>query len=149
MAVWLGWNGRKEPTHHPVKNQRNGSQEIHQKEPVAWCRPNSNVGGFDMSGGRACQCDEKKEPLAIPPGSNRPARLWRVIQRNCNHSAFNGYHKTYSEYSSVVCLRCGAVWRTKAHYIPYTPDAEEKDINIRPGSSEYLNVMESAGREPL
>lgn len=102
-----------------------------------------------MSGGRACQCEEKKEPLAVPPGGNRPARLWRVMQRNCNHSAFNGYHLTFSDYSSVLCLRCGAAWRTKADYVFATPDASEEDVNIRPGSPGYLDMMENAGREPL
>ena len=31
----------------------------------------------------------------------------------CNFSCFNGRHRT-SDYSSIVCLRCGAVWRTKS-----------------------------------
>lgn len=49
-----------------------------------------------MSGGVACCCSERKEPLGDPLDStqNRPARLWRVMQRQCNHSAFNGRHYT-------------------------------------------------------
>lgn len=40
-----------------------------------------------------------------------------VRQRNCNHSAFNGYHRTYSDYSEVVCLACGSCGWTKARYV--------------------------------
>lgn len=47
---------------------------------------------------------------------------WRVIQRNCNHSAFNGYRETPSDYSSVTCLDCGRVWRTKAKYVDQLRD---------------------------
>jgi len=63
-----------------------------------------------MSGGPVCKC--------------QPRRLW-VIQYLCHHSAFAGYHKTWSDYSSVVCRTCGAVWRTKAFYVqlfPLAPD---------------------------
>ena len=51
---------------------------------------------------------------------------WVVIQRYCNHSAFNGYHKTYSDYSHVVCLTPGCMgsFRTKADYVYSLPDAE-------------------------
>lgn len=42
---------------------------------------------------------------------------WRVVQRNCNHSAFNGGHRTPSDYSEVRCLKCNGRWRTKASYV--------------------------------
>ena len=61
-----------------------------------------------MSGGTVCKC------------GNRDA--WRVYQRRCNHSAFNGYRRTPSDYSSVGCERCLAVWRTKAKYVDTLPD---------------------------
>ena len=48
---------------------------------------------------------------------------WRVVDRNCNHSAFNGYRETYSAYSCVRCLDCGSYWRTKAAYVDKLPDA--------------------------
>jgi hypothetical protein len=48
---------------------------------------------------------------------------WRVDVRNANHSAFNGYHRTWSAYSQVSCGQCGAVWRTKAAYVDALPDA--------------------------
>lgn len=64
-----------------------------------------------MSGGVPCRCDG-------------PARResWQVLQRYCNHSAFNGYHETPSDYSSVQCRTCGGVWRTKAAYVATLPD---------------------------
>jgi hypothetical protein len=51
---------------------------------------------------------------------------WVVLQRKCNHSAFNGYHWTPSDYSSVRCGHpgCGRVWRTKAAYVDSLPDAK-------------------------
>lgn len=42
---------------------------------------------------------------------------WRVSQRLCNHSAFNGYHRTPSAYSEVFCKVCSARWRTTAAYV--------------------------------
>ena len=50
-------------------------------------------------------------------------RNWEVLQRNCNHSAFNGYHYTPSDYSTVRCKTCGAVGRTKADYVALLRDA--------------------------
>lgn len=55
-----------------------------------------------MSGGQVCKC--------------RPRRLW-IIQYQCNHSAFNGYRWTPSDYSTVICRTCKTVWRTKAAYV--------------------------------
>lgn len=101
-----------------------------------------------MSGGWSCKCSERQEPLRADPGSNRPPRAWRVYQRYCNHSAFNGYRETYSEYSSVRCLRCGASWRTKADFVSFLPDMSEEEINILPGTSLYLPWCEANGREP-
>src|SRR5687767_10858312 len=97
-----------------------------------------------MSGGQACNCAEKSEPLVAD--GNRPARLWRVLQRYCNHSAFNGYHYTPSRYSSVCCLRCGNHWRTKSDYVMLLPDVTDEEINIRPGVAGYALAMEERGR---
>lgn len=101
-----------------------------------------------MSGGAACQCSEKSEPLTQPAGSNRPARLWRVLQRRCNHSAFNGYHRTPSEYSTIQCLRCGAAWRTKADYVWRLPDRAEDERDITSGVKGHAAAMEARGRTP-
>ncbi len=68
-----------------------------------------------MSKGLVCRCDERDKPLA--------ERQWGVIDRNCNHSAFSGYHYTPSDYSAVVCLDCCAWWRTKAGYVAHLKDA--------------------------
>lgn len=67
-----------------------------------------------MSGGTACTCEEWKRPAA--------ARAWVVTVRHANHSAFNGYHRTPSDYSALRCVRCGRVWRTKAGYVALLPD---------------------------
>jgi hypothetical protein len=64
-----------------------------------------------VSGANACRC--------------RPRRVF-VLQRYCNHSAFNGYRRTPSDYSTVVCVNCGQIWRTKANYVASMPDAPEK-----------------------
>lgn len=69
-----------------------------------------------MSGGPTCSCPERKKPLA--------ERRWRVTQRYCNHSAFNGYHWTPSDYSEVRCMECRVFWRTKAAYVDSLPDAK-------------------------
>ena len=46
----------------------------------------------------ACKCSERKKP------ANR--RKWRILQYKCNHSAFNGWRYTRSDYSEITCLRC-------------------------------------------
>lgn len=63
-----------------------------------------------MSGGEACKCK-------VRGTAEDRERFWRVVQYRCNRSAFNGYHKTRSEYSGVRCLFCGAYWRTRAAYV--------------------------------
>lgn len=61
-----------------------------------------------------CKCVERKKPIA--------ERQWLVTQRYCNHSAFNGYQYTPSEYSTVICETCGAAGRTKALYVAELAD---------------------------
>jgi hypothetical protein len=58
-----------------------------------------------------CRCGEKKKPIA--------ERRWVVTQYMCNHSAFNGYHYTRSDYSTVICEApgCTGCGRTKANYV--------------------------------
>lgn len=53
---------------------------------------------------------------------------WRVVQRNCNHSAFNGYRQTPSAYSAVKCLICCRTWRTKAAYVASLADYRGPDV---------------------
>jgi len=57
-----------------------------------------------MSGGTSCECKPQDRSK------------WRLLQYCCNHSAFNGYQRTPSSYSSVACDGCGRAWRTKAAY---------------------------------
>ena len=44
---------------------------------------------------------------------------WKVLHRNHNHSVFESpkYCEHYSEYSSVRCVKCGSIGRTKAKYV--------------------------------
>lgn len=62
-----------------------------------------------MSGGQACRCRPK----------DRAA--WQVLCLRHNHSAFNGYHWTDSDYSRVRCQECNAHWRTTAAYVDTLP----------------------------
>lgn len=61
-----------------------------------------------MSGGEACKCPERQKPVG--------ERRWECWAYKCNHSAFNGYRYTPSDYSSVHCVACNALWRTKADW---------------------------------
>ena len=68
-----------------------------------------------MSVSFGCHCPERAKPVR--------ERAWRVIDRLCNHSAFNGYRCTGSDYSLVKCLVCGALGRTRASYVDELQDA--------------------------
>ena len=67
-----------------------------------------------------CHCPERKKPIQ--------QRAWVVTQRRCHHSAFSGYHRTPSDYSTVHCLVCGACGRTRASYVECLRDATEEDL---------------------
>jgi hypothetical protein len=58
-----------------------------------------------------CKCGERSKPLED--------RNWEVLKYKCHHSAFNGYRRTYSEYSTVICNQpgCPGLGRTKAAYV--------------------------------
>lgn len=62
----------------------------------------------------SCRCSERHKPIA--------ERQWVVGDRNCHHSAFAGYHRTHSDYSTVFCLVCRACGRTKADYVSQLRD---------------------------
>lgn len=63
----------------------------------------------------ACRCPESKKPVK--------ERAWVVLQRKCNHSAFNGYRYTPSTRSAVRCPACNHAWRTSASYVDKLPNA--------------------------
>ena len=42
---------------------------------------------------------------------------WGVVTFRGNYSAFNGYRFQSSNFSAVVCVKCGAHWRTDARYV--------------------------------
>lgn len=79
----------------------------------------------------ACECEERDKPVK--------ERAWRVIDRRCNHSAFNGYQETYSDYSSVYCPRCQKVWRTKAEFVFYL-----RNGTFRSADAAFLRDTEGA-----
>lgn len=62
-----------------------------------------------MSGGAACRCPEREKPVS--------ERAWVVTKYKYNESAFNGYHITSSDYSTVRCDECHRSWRTAAAYV--------------------------------
>ena len=101
-----------------------------------------------MSGGTSCKCAERREPLTAPPASNRPARLWRCVAYKHNYSAFNGYHYTPSDYSAISCVRCGAVWRTRADYAVLLSNLAEDEKFISSGYAGHAEAMERLGRTP-
>ena len=59
----------------------------------------------------------------------RPRNIW-IINYLCHYSAFNGYKKTWSDYSLVQCRECGDTWRTKAGYVHDFPLAPENWVNL-------------------
>ncbi|WP_321367643.1 hypothetical protein [uncultured Desulfuromusa sp.] len=61
-----------------------------------------------------CHCEERKKPVH--------ERNWVVLVRHCHYSAFSGYHKTPSDWSTVLCKSCRAVGRTKAKYVDQLKD---------------------------
>ena len=77
-----------------------------------------------MSMSFGCRCAERRKPVVD--------RAWKVTQRQCNHSAFNGYQYTPSDYSTVMCLVCGAIGRTKARFVGALKDASNEDLGIKP-----------------
>ena len=83
-----------------------------------------------MSGGKACKCDRK---------------YLVVVQRNLNHSAFNGYKPTYSRYSEVGCKLCGTRWRTIARYVDSLPDLHTQGVLFSSG----LSLDETRARFPV
>lgn len=71
-----------------------------------------------MSGGLFCSCEERKKPVT--------KRRWSIMQYRENHSAFNGYRATPSDWSEIRCESCGGRWRTKANYVFHLRHAERR-----------------------
>lgn len=82
--------------------------------------------------------------------THRP--LWRVRMRRYNESAFNGYHRTPSDWSQVVCealtlpARC-VQWRTRAGYVDTLPDLDPaEDLDAARATAGLAPALEDAGR---
>lgn len=71
----------------------------------------------------SCSCEERTKPIA--------ERAWVVWHRRCHYSAFSGYHRTPSDYSTVRCLRCGSVGRTKAKYVSQLRDSNDVNETLK------------------
>lgn len=67
-----------------------------------------------MSGGTACTCKHSADDRT---------KFLVVIQRMCNHSAFNGGHRTHSAWSSIYCTKCQKLWRSKGFFVNTLRDA--------------------------
>lgn len=89
-----------------------------------------------MSGGWACRCGARL--------------LWRVVQRHERCSAFDGYRPRCSQYSEVLCLWCGRIWRSKGKYVAQLPDLEgsEKAVYQQFGNLKDIprDVLQSSAR---
>lgn len=68
-----------------------------------------------------CRCPERKEPW--------DSRRWRVSKRKYHESSRDYYQKTPSDWSTVICLRCGASGRTKAGYVDRLSDLTEEEYS--------------------
>lgn len=83
---------------------------------------------MSFAGARQCGC--LKYPSWQLTTNPRPARNWVVVQRKENRSCYNGARffvgrLQRSRWSHVLCLSCGAHWRTQAGYVDRLPDIEE------------------------
>jgi hypothetical protein len=91
-----------------------------------------------MSVSFSCRCEERQKPAA--------ERAWRVITRRCPYSAFAGNRRTYSDYSLVACLRCGALGRTKAAYVDQLPSGTLEEFAQRAQTKERTQLHASIRR---
>lgn len=60
---------------------------------------------------------------SMPVCKRHDRSFWRIVHYKHNHSAFNSYHYTVSDYSDVMCIApgCFESWRTKANYVRELP----------------------------
>lgn len=72
--------------------------------------------GKDASPPETRRLGPRRCPGAMLGCKQAPVEV-RVITFQANHSAFNGYHRTPSDYSLVQAKCCGSFWRTKAAYV--------------------------------
>ena len=90
-----------------------------------------------MSAGRAC--------------SHRPRADHVVVTaREGNRSAFNGYRWAPSAWSAVLCLTCGARWRSRARWVAECRDAtEDEALGLSPKNHEFADDGSAEDLRPL
>lgn len=88
-------------------------------------RTGRRVSLLDIARSAASEQGRGYSPKAFACKDKGHRGAWAVLVREANYSAFNGYHRTRSDYSLVRCGACGRVWRTKAAYVSALPDAPE------------------------
>jgi hypothetical protein len=65
--------------------------------------------------------DKQRQPHEKGACFCRPKNV-RVVDRDCNYSAFNGCRCTPSRYSGVLCGTCGHHWRAKGAWVDAAQD---------------------------
>jgi len=85
---------------------------------------------MSFAGSRQCKCYKW---AGLSTDWKRPVRDWVVVQRKQNLSSYNGPdwmaghgRKAESRWSHVLCLTCGAHWRTQAGYVDRLLDLSEE-----------------------
>jgi hypothetical protein len=80
-----------------------------------------------------CNCPAFHDAGSAASKQKYREQHWRITQYKCNHSAFNGYHYTPSDYSAIICLKCRQRWRTTAAYVGGLSGVTDKDLGITRG----------------
>jgi len=76
---------------------------------------------YKMNYKSGCTCEKEHDSIKLFRKNN-----WRVRHRLHNHSHFESPKGAahHSERSTVICLQCGMLWRTKAKYVYYIKDED-------------------------
>lgn len=119
---------------------------------------------MSFAGRKQCPCRRFQSFL----NPKDPVRKWVVVQRKQNRNSYTVRPSTTtsdglsltpekSNWSHVLCLTCGAHWRTQAGYVNRLPDISEEGQRLclgrlrqeRPASDELLYKLDPDRRPPL
>lgn len=92
-----------------------GGPQAGERPPVGSGTPSRRVGPGSRPAQRSNVAESVRRCADGKPG--HPLAEVRVLTRYGNHSAFNGYHFTPSDWSALRCRACGTIWRTNARYV--------------------------------